>query len=192
MTTHPPWLTWLTIPPTWCGRDTQAMHRTLAHAVDGGPVLWARPDRRLLITQTTAPLDPESIGATSARSLPVRLDYQAGEPVTVTLIANPTVTLGRGAGVRGKRVAAPADRWESWLHRRLSGALTLDRVETELIGQRGGDRHGRRVVHLQVAYTAWGHAADPDQLAERILSGIGAGKAYGCGLLLASDPEAAA
>ena len=183
-TPDPPWLTWLTIPPAWCGRDVQAAHRTIAHGVDGAPHLWCRPDRRLLIVQTDKPLAPEAVGATSARSLPVRLDYQPGEPVVASLIANPTVDRSRpGARSHREAIREPVER-DGWLRRKLDGAVHVDRVTQETLGQQGGDRHGHRVVHLQVGYTVWGTVTDPGRLAGLLRDGVGRARRYGCGLLL--------
>lgn len=191
MTHHPPWLTWLTIPPTWCHRDTQAAHRTLAYAVDGGPVLWSQPLPDLLIVQADHPIDPESIGAKSARSLPVRLDYQPGEHVALSVIANPTRALARH-GERGKVVpiTTRAEQVE-WITRKLAPALTVTSVDIEPIGQYGGQRHERRVVHLRVGYTVAGTVTDPEALAGLIRDGIGRGRAYGCGLLIVHGERAA-
>lgn len=168
-------------------RDTQAIHRTVMHALDGTPsgrVLWCVPDARTLIVQANAPV-PDSIGgATVVGTGPVRTRFEPGDRVQVALIANPTRAISTGHTTRGTVRPVPIGDCADWLARKTAGALDLRDVEVEELGARTGARHNMRVTHRLVGYAATATVTDSDALKHLITHGVGRGKAYGAGLLL--------
>lgn len=176
----------LTLCRTPVPRDLQAAH-VLAYgaaaAHPGGRVLWAAPTPDRLIIQADRPADLDH-----ARTRTVRTDWPAGTPITWALIACPTVC-GRphpGAPTRRQVLRTDFDRTE-WACRKLGAALDVTDIDVEDMGTWGGQKHGRRVAWHRVAYAGAGTVRDPDALATLIRSGVGPGKAYGCGLLLVQE-----
>lgn len=165
--------------------DTQKVHRTIMWAVGGeGRVLWAVPRRDLLIVQADRPARAADFDGVviESHSIMKPLDMDGG--VRLSLIAHPT-TAERRDGRRGLVRPLPMDEWESWFRRKLAPGVQVHDVAIQDLGPRTGIRHGGRVVHRWVGYSATGTVTDPAALREMLIGGIGRGKAYGCGLLLA-------
>lgn len=159
--------------------DLQAMHRTIKWAAGEGRLLWALPRRDLLIVQAERPIRPASMdGIVSEAYSSEKPTHYEGE-IRFSLIAHPTVARD------GRRRVLPIDRWDEWIHRKLGPALELEAVEIQDLGTRSGARHGDRVVHRWVAYTGVGTVHDTEAFAAMLTNGVGTGRAYGCGLLLA-------
>lgn len=169
-------------------RDTQAIHRTVLYALDTGDpgrVLWALPRRGLLIVQAQAPVRAASIGGViESHSAEVVTRWPVGTAIRLSLIANPTAAIAVAGRAHGQRVPLPADEHEAWLRRKLGSAIALDEVTVQPLGIRTGRHHERRVAHFLAAFTAAGAVIDTDALEQLIVGGVGAGKAYGAGLLL--------
>lgn len=169
-------------------RDSQTTHRTVLAAAgsDAGRILWAAPRRDLLIIQSAQLITADRIdGVAASHSGPVHTTWTAGQPIQLSLIASPTYCQ-HTPGQRGKRRALPIDACDAWLRRKLGHAATLDEIEVQEMGPRTGRRHEHTVVHRLVGFHALGRVADPDALRQLQLDGVGAGKAYGAGLLLVS------
>lgn len=129
--------------------------------------------------------------------------FTVGEAVTFSLRANPTVSRGVG-GARSKRhdVLMDAKRGKAgeaaqqaiakaaagWLVNRGPAigltidplVLRFDRYRQHVSARRGGD--ALRFSSLDFAGMAT--VADSDRLTDALLSGVGHGKGFGCGLLL--------
>jgi hypothetical protein len=170
--------------------DTQTVHRTILHALDGadaGRVLWCNPTCGVLIVQAPAPVRASRIGGvTESHSGQIRTRWDVGTAVLVSLIANPVLSLSAGPGVRGKRAPLPIEEHEEWLRRKLEAAVDLAEVAVQPLGSRTGRRHESVVTHRLTAFFASGTVVDTDALESLIISGVGPGKAYGAGLLLVS------
>src|SRR5690606_27648372 len=117
---------------------------------------------------------------------------QAGERIGWALVASPCKATGPRDPetgrllARSKRQPLPEPEWESWVRRKLDGALDLDQISHErLPGWPGRPRDGRApIIHMRVAYAGTGRVTNPDALARLLADGVGPGKAFGCGLLL--------
>lgn len=166
--------------------DIQKTHRTIQWAAraDGDRVLWAAPRTDVLIVQSPQPIRAADFGGvvveSHSRTRPTGLTGQ----VTLTLIAHPT-RAQQNRGVRGRHSPLPMDEWEAWFRRKLSPAVDVGPVHVQDLGPRTGRRYGDRVVHRWVGFAATGTVTDPVALDHLAVAGVGRGKAYGCGLLLA-------
>lgn len=147
-----------------------------------GRELWASPSPERLLVQYERPVD--------VRWLPdgyhvghdvheVRADWPAGARVRWAVIANPVHSRSH-SGRRG--VIEPVDP-QVWARRRLD-ALDLEDVVMHERHHATGRHRGGPVTHDRVRLTGVGTVLDPARLAGQIRSGVGRGRAFGCGLLL--------
>lgn len=168
-------------------RDSQAMHRTLKHDIPGR-FLWSLPQGRTLVVQHEEPVHwPGVMPGVVARTHTTTVDTPiTGAPVTWALIANPTKSQFR-PGKRGKRVPLPPEEWKAWVGRKLDGAINLHEVDATLMPVARGKRHEMTIYHRRVLYTGTGTVANQQALAGLQRDGVGAGKAYGCGLLIVQE-----
>lgn len=168
-------------------RDSQAMHRTLKHDIPGR-FLWSLPESRTLVVQHEEPVHwPGVMPGVVARTHTTTVDTPiTGAPVTWALIANPTKSQFR-PGQRGKRVPLPPEEWKAWAGRKLDGAINLHEVDATLMPVARGNRHEMTIYHRRVLYTGTGTVANQQALAGLQRDGVGAGKAYGCGLLIVQE-----
>ena len=164
--------------------DTQKVHRSVMWAVGGDArTQWASPRRDILIIQSSRPVRASDFDGVVIESHSVEKPLDIDGAVELSLIGFPTRSAPTNG--RGKIQLLPMDRWEPWLRRKLSPAVSLDRVAVQDLGPRTGVRHGGRVVHRWVGFSATGVVTDPSLLRTMLTDGVGRGKAYGCGLLLA-------
>ncbi len=164
--------------------DIQAIHRTLAHRLTGR-TLWARPARRVVIVQADQPVGADIGGVTAYRSTTVRHEWHVGERLHLSGIVCPTVARLEPGRSRGVRRPVPVDDVPAWLARKLADAADVTSVEVEDLGSRVGRRQGGLVTIRWVGVSADVTVADPAALAAHLRDGVGTGKAYGAGLLLA-------
>lgn len=164
------------------------MHRTLKHDIEGH-FLWSLPNRRTLVVQHDVPVHwPEILPGVITRTHSVETTTPiTGAPIQWALIANPTMSVSRGKGRRGKRTPLGEDDWEPWVHRKLDGAINIHSVDASLMPVARGQRHEMTIYHRRVIFTGTGSVASHDTLAGVQRAGVGAGKAYGCGLLIVQE-----
>lgn len=172
-------------------RDSQAMHRTLKHDIPGR-FLWSLPEPRTLVMQHNKPVHwPKVMPGVISRTHTTEVSTPpTGVPIQWALIANPTKSKSRGEGVRGKRVPLPPEEWKAWVARKLDGAINVRDVDATLMPVARGKKPDRMVHHQRVLYTGTGTVANQTALAALQRDGIGAGKAYGCGLLIVQEATA--
>ncbi|AWB84799.1 type I-E CRISPR-associated protein Cas6/Cse3/CasE [Corynebacterium liangguodongii] len=169
-------------------RDSQAMHRTLKHVIPG-PHLWGVPEHGVLVVQHQEPVHwPTAMPGVVDHSHTVEVTTPiTGAPITWAIIANPTRAIAQGMGKRGKRVAVTPDGWKRWIGDRLEGAINIRDLDAAGLPVARGKRHEMRTTHHRVLYTGTGTVANQARLAELQATGIGRGKAYGCGLLIVQE-----
>ena len=172
--------------------DSQALHRALKHDIPGH-FLWSLPDRRTLVIQHDEPVHwPNVMPGVITRTHSVETTTPiTGAPVQWALIANPTMSVSRGKGRRGKRTPLGEDAWVPWVRRKLDGAINIPTnihsVDATLMPVARGQRHEMTIYHRRVIFTGTGTVASQDALADIQHAGVGAGKAYGCGLLIVQE-----
>lgn len=170
-------------------KDTQAIHRTLTHATNGTQHQWAQPDQHHLIVRHQHPIDWNNTLTgiiTQAITTPTTTPI-TGAPITYGLIANPTWAQSQGHGQRSKRRALPPEQWNQWLERKLGDALNLHHIDCTALPTAIGKRHTTHTIHRRVLYTGEATVKNHEQLDKILHTGIGSGKAYGCGLLLTQE-----
>ncbi|WP_276652428.1 type I-E CRISPR-associated protein Cas6/Cse3/CasE [Corynebacterium vitaeruminis] len=167
--------------------DAQAVHRTLKYLDPN--VLWGCPDGLHLIIQHTHSIDWMTGLGRVMRMAHTTYAHQpdVGDTVDIALIGNPTLCQPRPGQRRGKRVPAPPDKWMGWLHKRLDPCLTIHHVEATKLTPARGQKPTMRTTTQRVLYTATATVTDPDMLDQLKTSGVGQGKAYGCGLLITQE-----
>lgn len=169
-------------------RDSQAAHRTLKHDIRGR-FLWALPEPRTLVVQHEEAVHwPDVMPGVVARTHTTDVSTPpTGVPIQWALIANPTKSVSRGEGVRGKRIPLPPEEWKAWVARKLNGAINLHAVDATLMSVARGQKPDRMTFHRRVLYTGTGTVANRAALARLQHDGVGPGKAYGCGLLIVQE-----
>jgi len=170
-------------------RDAYALHRDVAAATTGERPLWAAPAQDLLVVQAETIVWERIRGAREARLRQVVTRYPAGAAVRFSLIASPTRGIGKRRpdgtlSIDPGRKPLPEDEQPAWLARKLSGALQLQQtVVSRLPAATGAKPGGLRITLTRRMFTGQATVTDPDALEALIRSGVGPGKAFGCGLL---------
>lgn len=164
--------------------DAQAMHRTIAHTLDQRG-LWAIPDPRTLIIRHPDPITWHTAmeGVIAHSHTVVAPTHQDGERISWALIANPT----KAEPVRGRRGTIrplPPEAWADWMDRKLAPAMIIDSIEHQPMRTAIGIKPDRKITHRRVCFTGTATVRDADALTTLADTGIGRGKAYGCGLLV--------
>lgn len=167
--------------------DSQALHRTLKHDVPGR-FLWSLPESHTLVVQHDAPVHwPDAMPGVIARTHTTEVCTPiTGAPIRWAIIANPTKAT-RIKGQRGKRTPLPPEEWKAWVVRKLDGAINIHTIDATRMPTARGKRHTMTVTHQRVMFTGTGTVASQATLAELQHAGVGAGKAYGCGLLIVQE-----
>ncbi|MCK2214769.1 type I-E CRISPR-associated protein Cas6/Cse3/CasE [Actinomadura sp. ATCC 31491] len=126
---------------------------------------------------------PDGYGEISVRELGTLLgNLRAGLRVQYRIAANPSKRLGKSAGENaGKIQALRGPDAEEWWGAKAAGhglaVATVQALSERDIRAKGSVRHA------VVRFDGSGVVTDPDALRAAVLSGIGRGKSYGCGLL---------
>lgn len=164
----------------------QARHQTAALFR-----LEEQPDGFTILVQSAIEpaLDNLPAGYGTARTKPLTplLNGLAeGVSVHYRIIANATSKLGKNTTAgRPKQVVplhgANADRW--WQRQADSSGLVLHSLHSSQLPGATGHRGKARMTHARTRFDGTATVTDPKALTERIRTGIGRGKSYGCGLL---------
>lgn len=183
-------------------RDLYAMHQRVVSLLalqpgeEKGRELWAQPRPDRLLIQWRRAVDPRWLPdgyALAHQSVPVRLDWQPGQPVRWALVANVIKrNMGRPDVRRARRAVGqsitprviPADIGE-WTATRLP---MLDHRQVECLARRTHTglqtRTGRKITVVRSRLAGEAVVTDPVGLAAAIRCGVGREKHTGCGLLL--------
>lgn len=164
--------------------NTRWLHQRIAE-LSNGRALWAHPRPGVVILQSPAPIiSPtwgQSIGQALLNPVPV------GAVVRVAMIASPARAERPSPQARGVRRPLQENDWEGWLKGKLGAAITLEEVQTEPLPRVQARKPGVTATLSRVAYQASGIVTDERLLHHLRETGVGPGKAYGCGLLLAVE-----
>lgn len=149
-------------------------------------LLWAHPRPDLIIVQAAGPTNSRMLyGVAEVVGTAEVARYRAGDRVAVSGVVNPRRTSRRGE-VRTTSLIPP-EVWDDWAARRFpEAAATVHRANLSPDRTVTFRRTGRQQVTLT---RTWLRAevtiGDPDEFRTLLASGVGSGKAYGCGLLIA-------
>jgi CRISPR system Cascade subunit CasE len=131
---------------------------------------------------------PRSYGTIRSKPLTPLLNALApGRRVRYRITANATRKLGLNTTAGRPKEVVPlhgpeAEAW--WQRQAESCGLALHTVESTPLDQAAGTRRdANRVVHARTRFDGLATITDPAALSSRLRTGIGRGKAYGCGLL---------
>ncbi|MGW0734433.1 type I-E CRISPR-associated protein Cas6/Cse3/CasE [Streptomyces sp. NPDC002851] len=121
---------------------------------------------------------------------PLLTHLQSGTPIRYRITANAIRRLGKNPttpnGRPGQYLPLHGADAEEWWHRQSATCgITLHTVLATSLPSARGTRtpDKRRILHARTRFDGTGTVTDPQQLAERIRTGIGRGKSYGCGML---------
>lgn len=167
-------------------RDARFIHKAVSAAFDQQHPLWCQPRRGLVIVQSKQPLDNIPAWATGMVHRPLNL-IGDGAKVTVALIGCPTKAQRIDSDHRGIRTPLPAERWDEWARRKLADAITIDAIRHEPLPKAVGWKRDRKVTINRIAFTITGRVINADLFHHMRESGVGTGKAYGAGLMLAVE-----
>ncbi|MGO5253404.1 MULTISPECIES: type I-E CRISPR-associated protein Cas6/Cse3/CasE [Collinsella] len=170
--------------PRGTPHDTRWLHQRIAEVSSDPRPLWAFPRHGIVITQTRLGLAPEWAIRVSQGDLKF---CPEGAVVQMALIANPTRSMRGGGGGRGTRNPLAEADWDGWFLRKLSSAVDVTHIAHHNLAPVVTAKPGHVVTLRRVEFIASGTVTDADALHALRISGVGSGKAYGCGLLLASE-----
>lgn len=177
--------------------DMCTMHRRVLDLVENHPVrgdarvLWATPAPGLLVVRSTEPVTATPAGFTA------RVSHRRWTPPDrpgrwmMTAVVNPSQDsrsggsdrrAGKGRG-RSMRLHKTPEDVSSWLTRKLPGGTVSDLGILDARVDRG-QRDGARITERKLRVAAVVDVHDPAQVAAAASSGLGRGKAWGCGLSL--------
>ena len=132
------------------------------------------------IVSPRVPEDPE--GVFDIKILPYTPDIELGDVFRFKLLVRPNITKGSDAWKM-----PPATRGIHWFSQReRMDGFELRHIESATPGVFHLERRGRRDVHFHtVDLEGVLKVSDAEKFRNALLTGIGGGKPYGCGLLLA-------
>ena len=164
-------------------------HTFLACHADqaGSRILWSWPSPGMILAQCGSSIDADLFPGLVSRSwsASVRTKWVADSLVRLSLIGNPIKQ--NHSGPRAIKTPLPPEQWQGWLCRKLEGVVRLCEVATEPLRPIRLRKSGETVTISLAGFYATGTVEDPSRLAELISGGVGAGKAYGAGLLLVGE-----
>ncbi|KWW98097.1 hypothetical protein TH66_22755 [Carbonactinospora thermoautotrophica] len=146
---------------------------------------------QILVQSRVAP-DPRRLPAGYATAETRRLDpllnqLRTGVVIRYRIAGNPSKRLAKaspGPGRPGQVVplrGADAEQW--WIKQAEKHGLQVASLIARPVPDARGDKNGTRIKHAIVQFDGTAVVTDPDLVRAAVLSGIGRGKAYGCGLL---------
>ncbi|MCF3174863.1 type I-E CRISPR-associated protein Cas6/Cse3/CasE [Streptomyces sioyaensis] len=178
----------MTLFPDGLGAHARLQAGALFRAEDTGPHPVV-----LLQSQLRPDLDklPAGYASAATKDLTPMLDaLSPGLSVRYRIIASAVRKLGHttrattGAPAVIPLTGADADHWWQRQAEENSGLHLSSAHSTPLDTARGQRAHDKRLItHARTRFDGTAHIDDADLLRQRILDGIGRGKAYGCGLL---------
>ena len=163
------------------------MHRTVRRLCPQGVALWRLEDEGLLLQSVSAP-DWSRLPEGYARSLPSQRSFEVGQlelagPLRFRLLANVKVTR-RGTGKRESVIGVEPQRF--WLCQRATAAGF--EVETLCVSSSGalvfqGKRRDQTITLSVCLFEGTLHVNSRELFERTVAQGLGAGKAFGMGLL---------
>lgn len=180
-------VTRLTLTPEGQRLNPRELHTMIAWAYDGsGRVLWVQPRRDLLICQAASePRLDRLVGIIADAAVnQYSPSFEAGQRVELSGVMNPTQNVPCG-NRKTRRSHLPPDLHADWWNARLHGVVTVEEVRVEQIHPIKVRKPGHLVTIARSGFHSLGTVIDPTRLAWLVANGVGDGRAYGCGLLLA-------
>ena len=185
--------------------NRDGMHKTLCDIVDAaraaGNILWRYEHDDLagpaVLLQSALPPNPaaliEGYGTLEGpHSLGAHFERLAnGRTVEFRLVANPIIK-HRPSGRHGPkhRRAVPRGELPAWMDRHARTAGLAPHADSLRITASSETHPRHRSAKLHVArFDGYADITDSDALAAAIAAGVGASRAYGCGLLTVSKPR---
>lgn len=169
--------------------DARGIHQMLEWAMDDQPdgrLLWCRPAKGLVIMQHPHAPTASRLVSLSLRpsSAPARIDWAKGDRIILSGILNPVRVQTH------KRSVVDDDLWPDWLATRLSGVVKVETCVAEKADPIRAVKGGRRISIIAAAFHAVGVVENPHRLSILLADGLGKNKAWGSGLLIASEARA--
>ena len=173
------------------------LHAVIAWAYDhttDARVLWGRPTNGLVIAQAAGTPDPARLATLTRQPVEtarVRTDWAEGDRITLAGILSPEArvkTPRENGRIRARsRTSLAFGQHPEWLTTRLSGVVDIDEVAVEPLDPVRVRKRTGTVVQARTGFHATATVTHPHRLAYVLANGLGAGRAYGCGLLLAAE-----
>ncbi|MBW8484438.1 type I-E CRISPR-associated protein Cas6/Cse3/CasE [Actinomadura parmotrematis] len=130
---------------------------------------------------------PDTYGTARSKTLsPLLESLRNGATVNYRITANATSKLGKNTTAGRPKQIVPltgpdADDW--WRRQAEAAGLVLHSLTSTPLDSATGNRQGGRMTHVRTRFDGTATITDHQALLTRIRSGIGRGKAFGCGLL---------
>ena len=100
------------------------------------------------------------------------------------IVANPTKSSSRGSGQRGTlRPLVDGEALDWWERKAGDSGLHLGSVDSVTKARFTGNRGPARLVITTTTFEGTAMVTEPAAVRDAILTGVGRGRAYGCGLL---------
>ena len=161
--------------------DSALVHRILTSSTGDPCALWCSPRPDVLLIQTSRPLAASTFDgeAVSIRQARTSLCFGQGARVELSGVVNATVCK-RGH----RREPLEADEVPGWLGSHLRGcAAAIDSVQS--LSPAKGNHGAEKLTIGRTAFHGFATVADTAVFARMLACGVGRGKRFGAGLVLA-------
>lgn len=160
--------------------DAALVHRIITVSTGDPKSVWCSPRPGILLVQTRFPLSAETFSkeASSIRQAQTILNFDTGARVEVSGVVSATKCRER------KRIPIKCEDAPKWVSNHLLGCRAeIDSVQNLSPAQ--GDHCGHRIITCRLAFHGYATVTDQAAFAEVLKNGIGKGKRFGAGLILA-------
>lgn len=179
------WLTSMRLTQRGTATKPRDLHAAIARASvhpDSQPrTLWARIDPNTLLVQSANQLAPSDLLtlASITKQAQISTVHKHGALVEIAGVCNPVIERQRQ-----RRVAPDL---EAWFVSRLGQCLDIAEIEVEHMTPLVVRKPERVAAFARAGYRVMATVTDTRALSARLCNGIGHGRAYGLGLLLAKE-----
>lgn len=191
-------LTRLALTPQGRRVPVREWHTVIATSTKNGDerALWAWPDPSTILVQAGTPgmlTDLLTGLATVVATGQRHTQFPDGARVRISGLLNPAkskwILDDQRARVRRVRQAVPERDWPAWVSARLAGAVEDLEVACQPLPTIHAHKPGHTITAVRMAFSGTATVADPIAFDRLIRAGVGPQKAYGCGLILASEAQ---
>lgn len=161
--------------------DSALVHRIITASTGDPRSLWCQPRAGVLLIQTISPMSPDTFSgeAASIRQARAGVHFDPGTRVELSGVVCATVCKKghRRVPVEEKQLPAWVQSHLPGCHASVDSAIVLTPAK--------GDHAGQKLTVSRAVFHAWATVDDTEAFAGMLVRGVGRGKRFGAGLVLA-------
>lgn len=161
--------------------DSALVHRIITASTGDPRSLWCQPRTGVMLIQTLSPLSPDTFAgeASSVRQARAGVRFDQGTRVELSGVVCATICK-KGH----RRVPVEEKQLPGWVQTHLPGCHACVDSATVLTPAKG-DHAGQQLTVSRAVFHAWATVEDTEAFAGMLVHGVGRGKRFGAGLVLA-------